>query len=126
MGRLLEHAAEANLSQYAEIIRQESAGVVSAKLLSRTGWLLFFFTCWFMALFLFDTLGDAQGARRSYWVLIVVPLTPVVACVAKCMCGVYSERSSGKGDPSSEADATTTTPCGIEMRETLSPMRSAV
>jgi hypothetical protein len=32
----------------------------------------------FYPLFLFDTLGDAVGFQRAYWVLIAVPLLPVV------------------------------------------------
>jgi hypothetical protein len=35
-------------------------------------------SCWFYTLFLFDTLGDAVGFERAYWVLIVMPMMPLV------------------------------------------------
>jgi hypothetical protein len=38
-------------------------------------------SCWFYTLFLFDTLGDAVGFEGAYWVLIVVPLLPLVLYV---------------------------------------------
>jgi hypothetical protein len=38
-------------------------------------------SCWFYTLFLFDTLGDAVGFEGAYWVLIVMPLTPVALYV---------------------------------------------
>jgi hypothetical protein len=37
--------------------------------------------CCFYALFLFDTLGDAQGAADSYWIFLVMALFPVVLYV---------------------------------------------
>jgi hypothetical protein len=36
------------------------------------------FACCFYALFLFATLGDAVGLSGAYWVLIVIPLLPIV------------------------------------------------
>jgi len=38
-------------------------------------------SCWFYTLFLFDTLGDSVGFNDAYWVLIVMPLMPVVLYV---------------------------------------------
>jgi hypothetical protein len=38
---------------------------------------------------LFDTLGDAEGLHRAYWVLIVVPLLPVLVL---CAYKVYGSR----------------------------------
>jgi hypothetical protein len=35
-------------------------------------------SCWFYTLFLFDTLGDAVGFSKAYWVLIVFPVLPMV------------------------------------------------
>jgi len=78
---MLTHAAEAKQPQYAELIRQESTGVVTAGLLPRACCMLLVCSCLFMALFLFDTLGDAQGVNNAYWVLIVVPLLPLVGYV---------------------------------------------
>lgn len=80
VGRLLSNAAQAKQQQkYAELLEQESRGVLAtAHLLPRAVWMLFTCSCWFMTLFLFDTLGDAEGVNKAYWVLIVVPLLPVV------------------------------------------------
>ena len=38
-------------------------------------------SCWFYTLFLFDTLGDSVGFADSYWVLVVMPLMPLVLFV---------------------------------------------
>jgi hypothetical protein len=36
-------------------------------------------SCVFYTLFLFDTLGDEVGFAGAFWVLIAVPLLPVMA-----------------------------------------------
>jgi hypothetical protein len=46
--------------------------------LERAVWMLVTVSCWFYTLFLFDTLGDAVGFQGAYWVLIVMPLMPLV------------------------------------------------
>jgi hypothetical protein len=46
--------------------------------LERAVWMLVTVSCWFYTLFLFDTLGDAVGFEGAYWVLIVMPLLPLV------------------------------------------------
>jgi uncharacterized membrane protein len=38
-------------------------------------------SCLFYSLFLFDTLGDAVGLDGAYWVLIVMPLFPLVTYI---------------------------------------------
>ncbi len=48
--------------------------------------LLFMFTGMFYALFLFDTLGDVQGARKSIWIALVMMCIPIVLFVIGGMC----------------------------------------
>lgn len=64
-----------------------------------------------MSLFLFDTLGDAVGFKRSYWVLIVVPLLPpmVHATARGYQHLTHRRETSGgsmpTGDPSNEGES---------------------
>jgi MFS family permease len=79
VGRLLTNASEEKQHKYAEIIEQECANVATPTTMQRAFWLILWFGCSFYTLFLFDTLGDAVGFYAAYWVLIVVPLLPVVS-----------------------------------------------
>jgi hypothetical protein len=81
VGRLLTNASEQAQHKYADIIEQECANVATPTTMRRAFWMLLWFGCWFYTLFLFDTLGDAVGFYAAYWVLIVVPLLPLVALI---------------------------------------------
>jgi hypothetical protein len=48
----------------------------------RTTWMLITTCCWFCTLFLFDTLGDAVGFGAAYWVLVLVPVLPLLLYAA--------------------------------------------
>jgi hypothetical protein len=85
VGRLLTNASEETQHKYVDIIEQECANVATPTTMRRAFWMLLWFGCWFYTLFLFDTLGDAVGFYAAYWVLIVVPLLPLVALVAYYM-----------------------------------------
>jgi Leucine-rich repeat (LRR) protein len=71
--------AQKELATYAGYIERDCEGVTTQAVLSTVMWVLLTFSCWFYALFLFDTLGDAVGFDGAYWVLIAMPLTPVCA-----------------------------------------------
>ena len=62
----------------AESIRAECDSVNAMQILKDSVWLLITVSCWFYTLFLFDTLGDQVGFEGAYWVLIVMPLMPLV------------------------------------------------
>jgi hypothetical protein len=79
IGRFLHFAREQSAPQLAEAVDRDCKGAVSAELVRRSVFLIMGFACCFYALFLFDTLGDAVGLSGAYWVLIVMPLLPVVA-----------------------------------------------
>jgi hypothetical protein len=81
VGRLLTNASEEKQHKYAEIIEQECANVATPTTMRRAFWMLLWFGCWFYTLFLFDILGDKVGFYRAYWVIIVVPLLPLVAVI---------------------------------------------
>jgi hypothetical protein len=85
VGRLLTNASEQAQHKYTDIIEQECANVATPTTMRRAFWMLLWFGCWFYTLFLFDILGDAVGFYAAYWVLIVVPLLPLVALVAYYM-----------------------------------------
>lgn len=105
-GRFLYHAAEAKQMPYIELIEQESSGVATPLALQRATRMVLYFSCCFMALFLFDTLGDAVGFRRAFWVFIVVPLLPLIAYVMLVLRNnLPGQRAAGTryGSGSSEA-----------------------
>ena len=59
------------------------------------------FCCAFYTLFLFDTLGDAEGFDASVWVLIVVPLSPVLLFVSLYAYNVWASPVVVQEDPAS-------------------------
>jgi Leucine-rich repeat (LRR) protein len=76
IGRLLLAAAEAGRQDITASIERECSTAVRLPVLQRSLWVLVTLSCWFYTLFLFDTLGDAVGVKRAFWVLIVVPALP--------------------------------------------------
>ena len=77
VGRFLCVTRELRLYKFEEIIEQECMGAATVMKLRQSVALIVVCSCWFYALFLFDTLGNAQGLARAYWVLIVMPLLPL-------------------------------------------------
>jgi hypothetical protein len=86
VGRLLTHAEDVGNARYAEIVDQECTYVATCSTMRKAFWMLLWCGCWFYALFLFDTLGDAVGFRSAYWVIIALPLLPVVPTVLSYFC----------------------------------------
>jgi len=82
IGRLITNVISEGLFGYLDIIQAECQGVGSVRKLKQSVWMLVSFSCGFYTLFLFDTLGNKVGFRRAAWVLIVVPLTPLIAYCA--------------------------------------------
>jgi hypothetical protein len=82
VGRFLSNAREVNALKFVDIIEQECKGAVTIPKIRRCVFMIVCFACCFYALFLFDTLGDAVGFGRSYWVLIALPLLPVGLYIA--------------------------------------------
>jgi Leucine-rich repeat (LRR) protein len=78
VGRFLTKAIEGKLLQYVDLVDVECQGVGSVSVLQKAMWMLITVSCWFYTIFLFDTLGHAVGLERAYWVLIVMPLMPLV------------------------------------------------
>jgi hypothetical protein len=78
VGRFLSLARERGLQQYVELVEKECQGVGAVSVLHNSMWMLITISCWFYTLFLFDTLGDAVGFDKSLWVLVVIPLIPLM------------------------------------------------
>ena len=57
------------------------------------------YCCVFYTLFLFDTLGDAEGFRAAAWVLVVFPFAPVIIFIC---CGYYTKSGDWKGENANE------------------------
>jgi Leucine-rich repeat (LRR) protein len=80
IGRFLYNAREEGLSWCAVALEEDCSRVGGIILLRRAACLVIAFSGLFYMLFLFDTLGDAEGLGGAYWVLIVMPL--LVLCGA--------------------------------------------
>jgi Leucine-rich repeat (LRR) protein len=82
VGRFLFNAQAQGLAGCAAAVEQECSGVGGTALLRRSVGMVVAFSCLFYTLFLFDTLGDAEGLAGAYWVLIVVPLLVMLGVLA--------------------------------------------
>jgi hypothetical protein len=100
LGRFLTAATEANRTDLVEEVRRHCKDIVDARFLWRAVWAILVVSALFYTLFLFDTLGDAEGLQGAYWVLIVVPLLPSFGFVLESLFlaweppSVVSERES--------------------------------
>jgi Leucine-rich repeat (LRR) protein len=78
VGRYLSAALAANALTYVDAVNTACAGVGSVAQLRQAAGVILCVMGVFYAFFLFDTLGDAQGAQAACWVMIVVPLVPIL------------------------------------------------
>lgn len=76
--RLVNSTAEIEKQHVVEILLKEGNRDGLMQLFKFSVWVLVTVSCWFYTLFLFDTLGDAVGFERAYWVLIVLPAMPIL------------------------------------------------
>ena len=78
-GRYISAAVEKDAPQYLAVIEKdcESVGFKHLSKLKVAAWMLIVFSCFFYALFFFDTVGDAVGFQGGFWVFLVLPLLPV-------------------------------------------------
>jgi hypothetical protein len=82
LGRFLSAAVDARMPEILQLVERECVDLDVSAVISRSRWMLVTVSCWFYTLFLFDTLGDAVGFDGAYWVLIVMPLAPLVLYAA--------------------------------------------
>jgi Leucine-rich repeat (LRR) protein len=82
VGRYLSVAVAANALAYVDAVDTACDGAGSVAQLRQAAGVILFVMGIFYAFFLFDTLGDAQGAQAACWVMLVVPLVPVLLWAA--------------------------------------------
>jgi hypothetical protein len=78
VGRYVTAAVAAGRQDCLDELERVCVDVVPPLLLQRAMAIVLSLSCMFYTLFLFDTLGDEVGFVDAYWVLIVVPLLPIV------------------------------------------------
>jgi hypothetical protein len=81
LGRYISQAKEDQVPHLIDIIDAECSKIPAPDVLYKAIWMLTTASCWFYTIFLFDALGDAVGFTAALWVLVVVPLLPVVMYV---------------------------------------------
>jgi Leucine-rich repeat (LRR) protein len=79
VGRYVSVAVAADRQDCVHEVESACAGVATPQQLRMALYLVLAVSCMFYTLFLFDTLGYEVGFAGAFWVLIVVPLLPVVA-----------------------------------------------
>jgi hypothetical protein len=97
IGRALHSAQAAGSLHVLKALERDCRVVLSVTSLRRVLFIIVCICCSFYALFLFDTLGDAEGLSRAYWVLIVMPSFPIVLYVINCV----HRRCAGRGEKES-------------------------
>jgi Leucine-rich repeat (LRR) protein len=79
VGRYVGAAVAADRQDCLDEVESACAGVATPQQLRMALYLVLTVSCLFYTLFLFDTLGYEVGFAGAFWVLIVVPLLPLVA-----------------------------------------------
>ena len=83
VGRFATNAIAEGLDKYLQILEEECEGAGSIPKLRQCVRLLLVFSFCFYTPFLFDTLGDAIGIDKSYWVIFILPLIAAVGILVK-------------------------------------------
>ena len=78
VSRFINKATQEQHERVVAMIRAECNSVDSMQIFRDSLWALVTVSCLFYTLFLFDTLGNAVGLDGAYWVLIVMPLMPLM------------------------------------------------
>ena len=78
----IQAALDLQLPHCLDAINTECAGVGTREQMQLAVKILVCYCCAFYTLFLFDTLGDAQGFVAAAWVLFAVPLSPIIFFVS--------------------------------------------
>jgi Leucine-rich repeat (LRR) protein len=126
VGRYVNIAVAADRQDCLDEVESACAGVATPQQLRMALCLVLTVSCLFYTLFLFDTLGYEVGFADAFWVLIVVPLLPVVAWAAYAALRGRSptteatKTATTTGDPEADvelADRQTASSAVSEVRE---------
>jgi Leucine-rich repeat (LRR) protein len=82
VGRYVSTAVAADRQDCLDEVETACAGVATPQQLHMALSAVLTVSCCFYTLFLFDTLGDEVGFAGAFWVLIVVPVLPIVPLLA--------------------------------------------
>jgi hypothetical protein len=126
-----------------DAVKKYCKDVVEVRFLWNAVWAILLVSALFYTLFLFDTLGDAVGLQNAFWVLIVVPILPLLGCAIEALWLALQPRvleshrestAAGAEDPRlSEMEARAsaivemgTVPDGLNDAATGNPLRKSV
>jgi hypothetical protein len=121
LGRMLYNAGQEGVpAALLEVLDKECLGAATVEKIQCGLFLIVCFACCFFPLFLFDTMGDAVGLQGAYWVLIAMPLTPVVVAMIMKVCNFGTE-SVRVDEPSAMVEGTVV---GVESKGAMMEMMS--
>jgi Leucine-rich repeat (LRR) protein len=104
VGRYVSAAVAADRQDCLDEVESACAGVAVPDRLRVGLHLVLAMSCVFYTLFLFDTLGDKVGFAGAFWVLIVVPLLPVMPLAVHMAENLRSKGPTENLAPASSAD----------------------
>lgn len=103
IGRFLSSTADlGSKTDFKDVIVRDCDVVRNEGLVEAVSWMLIIVSFLYYTLFLFDTLGDAEGPDRSYWVLVLVPSIPLVLFLIVRGYGWWVSGVQGDGDGSDD------------------------
>jgi Leucine-rich repeat (LRR) protein len=97
VGRFLYNARATGAITLIDMFEKQCKGAASLLKLRRSLFTIICFACSFYALFLFDALGNDVGLYNAIWVIVVVPLLPLMLYAVACLRLVSAQRY-GKGE----------------------------
>jgi Leucine-rich repeat (LRR) protein len=124
VGRYVSAAAAADRQDCLDEVESACAGVATPRQLRTALYLVLTVGCMFYTLFLFDTLGDEVGFAGAFWVLIVVPLLPVVAWAVHTTVNLIRSNGTVRAFNSSKTDHSPDREMGVALAD-LQAMRAA-
>lgn len=83
IGRFINMIIDSGRLGYLDVIEKECQSMGSIKKLRQAIWMLITFSFSFYSVFLFDAIGNKVGVGRAIWVLLTVPLIPLVLAAAQ-------------------------------------------
>jgi Leucine-rich repeat (LRR) protein len=104
VGRYVSAAVVADRQDCLDEVESACAGVATPRQLRTALYLVLTVGCMFYTLFLFDTLGYEVGFAGAFWVLIAVPLLPVVFWALHTAVGSVAAPCSVQTDHSPELE----------------------
>ena len=93
--------SSSRLYHYIDKLDHECHGVINETVIKNAFWIILLCSSSFYSFFLFDTLGDDLGFRKSFWILIVTTLIPCYVYIIEVIYNYLCHRNDNQNRNSS-------------------------